>query len=105
MRAGVVQFVPLEPDLRATHRFGQTLGEIKRGGAADVVFKQVVEFIGKGIIGLRGAIFTLQIEHQRHQRFGNIAPAELAEMTALIGLGAKGIGVFVHIDLLAFCAA
>jgi hypothetical protein len=53
------------------------------------MFEQVVEFRLKCRIGLRGAVFTLQIEHQRHQGFSDVAPAELAEMAAIIGLIAE----------------
>ncbi len=50
------------------------------------MFEQVVELGLEGGIGFRGPIVLLQIEHQGHQGFGNIAPAELAEMALCVGL-------------------
>ena len=48
VRAGVVELVALEVDLRAFPRarramLGQALGEIERAGAADIMFEQIVE--------------------------------------------------------------
>jgi hypothetical protein len=99
VRAGVVQLVALEPDLGA-HTLGcilaQFLGEagreIERAGPADIVFEQVVEFGGNAGSALAFAVFLLEIEDQRHQRFGDIAAAELAEMAALVGLVAEAVG-------------
>ena len=98
MRAGVVQFIALEPDLRAFARWriladflGQTLGIIKRRWAADIMFKQIIELRGKGRVLLRRTIFAFQIEHERHQRFGDIASAELTKMATLVGLVAEGV--------------
>ena len=92
VRAGVIQLVALEPDLRAAHGFGQPLGEIERAGPPDIMFEQVVELRLKGGIGLRGAIFALQIEHQRHQRLGDVAPAVIAEMAAFVGHVTHAVG-------------
>src|SRR5690606_18436443 len=36
------------------------------------------------------------IEDQRHQRFGDVAAAELAEMPALVRLVTVGVGLFCH---------
>jgi hypothetical protein len=51
--------------------------------------QQIVELGLEGGVGLGGLIFAFQIQDQRHQRFGHIAAAELAEMAAIIGLGAQ----------------
>ncbi len=98
MRAGVVEFVALEPDLRAlaggrvlAERLGQSLGIIKRARPADIMFEQILELGGEGGIGLGRAIGDIKLEHERHQRLGDIAAAELAEMPAIVGLGAEGI--------------
>src|SRR5258705_251956 len=51
----------------------------------------------EGRIGLGVCIGLFQIEDQRHQRLGDEASAENAEMPALIGAGAEGIGqVWFH---------
>ena len=99
VRAGVVQLVALEPDLR-THafgrglaqRFGQALSVIKRARAADIMFEQVVELRLEGGVGLGGAVRLVEFEDERHQRLGDVATAEVAEMAALVGLGAVGVG-------------
>src|SRR5690606_29430954 len=83
----------LEPYLRAAEVIGQPFREIERAGAADVVFQQVLELRPERRVGLGRAIFTLQIEDQRHQRFGDVAAAELAEMPAFVGLVAEGVGL------------
>ena len=89
------------PSRRAFAQFlGQPLGIIERGGAADIMFQQIVELRLERRVGLGGAIFALQIKHQRHQRFGDIAPAILAEMAAFVRLVAEGIGFgFGHASL------
>jgi hypothetical protein len=60
------------------------------------MFEQVVELGSKRGVSLRGAIFALEIQHERHQRFGDIAPAELAEMAAIVRLVAEGVEGCVH---------
>ncbi len=92
VRAGVVQLVALEPHLCAAKCLCEPWCEIERAGAADIVLKQIVELCLEGRIGLGGGIFPLEVEDQRHQRFRDIAAAELAEMPAIVGLGAIGIG-------------
>src|SRR5262249_30699143 len=48
-------------------------------------------------VGLGLSVGLLQIEDQRHQRFGDKTSAEDAEMTALIRTAAEGIGqVLIH---------
>jgi hypothetical protein len=44
VRAGVVQVLALEVDLRATEQLRPALGVVERGGASHVVAQQVVEF-------------------------------------------------------------
>src|SRR5690606_30610249 len=95
-RAGVVELLALEPDFRAAELLGQPFGEVERARAADIVLEQVVELRLERRIGLRCAIFALEVEDQRHQRFGDVAAAELAEMAALVGLVAEGVGLVVH---------
>ena len=55
------------------------------------MLEQIVELGLKRRVFLRGAILTLEIKDQRHQRFCDIAPAEFAEMPALVGLGAVAV--------------
>ena len=60
------------------------------------MFQQIIELRGKGRVLLRRAIFALQIKHERHKRFGDIAPTKLTKMATLVGLVAKGVGVHIH---------
>ena len=60
------------------------------------MFEQVVEFFLERRVGLGRAIMFLEVEDQRHQRFGDIASAEFAEMTAIVGLVAEAVGCVVH---------
>jgi hypothetical protein len=53
------------------------------------MLQQVVELRCKCRVLFRCAIFAFQVEHERHKRFGDIAPAELAEMAAIVGLVAE----------------
>ncbi len=92
VRAGVIELVALEPHLCTAQRLGQPFGEIERRRTPDIVLHQVVEFGLELWIGLRRAVFSLEIQDQRHQRFGDIAPAEFAKVAAIVGLGAEGIG-------------
>ena len=90
--AGVIQLVALEVDLGAPQLLGQALGEIERTGPAGIVLEQIVELVLERRIGLGVIVGLFQIEDQRHQRFGDVAAAEDAEMPALVGAGAKTVG-------------
>ena len=68
---------------------GQSLGEIKRRRPADIVFEVAVHLRLERRIGLGVGIGFFQIEDQRHQRLGDEASAENAEMPALVGAGAE----------------
>ena len=72
---------------------GQPLGEIERARPADVVRVEVVELGLERGIGLGRLVGALQVEDQRHQRLGDEAAAEVAEVAALVGAGAEGVGL------------
>src|SRR3546814_7751365 len=55
------------------------------------MFEQIVELGPEGGVGLGGTIFALEIEDQRHQRLGDVAAAERAEMPARVGLLAQAV--------------
>src|SRR6185312_4611569 len=86
------ELLALEIDLGAAEMHGQTLGEIKRRGTADIVAQIAVHLGLEGWIGLGLGISLFQIEDQRHQRFRDKPSAEIAEMPALVGTAAEGIG-------------
>src|SRR3546814_6248042 len=98
VRAGVVEFLALEVDFGAVargrafaQRLGQPFGIIERAGAADIMFEQIVELGPEGGVGLGGTIFALELEDQRHQRLGDVAAAERAELPARVGLLARAV--------------
>ena len=92
VRAGVVQLLALEINFGAAEMLGQALGEIQRRRPADIVLEVAVHFGLKCRVGLGVGISLLQIEDQRHQGFRDKAAAENAEMPALVGTAAEGIG-------------
>ena len=69
---------------------GQPLGEIERRGPADIVREVAVHLGGTPDRPWLG-VGLLQFQDQRHQRFGDEAAAENAEMAALVRPGAEGI--------------
>src|SRR3546814_13308979 len=78
VRAGVVEILALEVNLCAkafagvpAQMLGQPFGEPQRARTADIIFQQIVELGLERRIGLRGAIVALEVEEQRHQRFGS----------------------------------
>ena len=93
VRAGMVEFVTLEPHLRAAQFFGNTRCEIERAGPAYIMFEQIVKLGGKGRVRLGAGIFRLKLENERHQRFRHIAPAKLAKMAAFVGPSPKTVGI------------
>lgn len=91
VRTGVIQLFPLEIDLGTTEMLGETLREIERGRAADIVPQVALHLRMECGIGLGRGVSLLQIEDQRHQGFGDETPTEIAEMAALVGTAAIGI--------------
>src|SRR3546814_4685433 len=77
VRAGVVQVLALQIDLCPAQRFGQARREIERAFAADELLEQIVNFRLERRVGRGGAIFPLKVQDPRHQRFRDIAAAEL----------------------------
>ena len=93
VRAGVVELLALEIDFRAAEMLGHALGEIERARAADVMGREVLQLVVEGRIGLGLLVGLLQRQDERHQRLGDEAAAENAEMAALVGAVAEGIGL------------
>ena len=92
VRAGVVELLALEVDLRAAEMLGEALGEIQRRRPADIILEVAVHFGLERRIGLGHGVGLFQLEDQRHQRFRNEASAEIAEMPGIVGTAAEGIG-------------
>ena len=91
VRAGVVELVALEVDLRAAEPLGQPLREVERARPADVVLQVVGELLGEGGVGARLVVGALDLEDQRHQRLGDEAAAVDAEMAAFVRSAAVGV--------------
>ncbi len=84
VRAGVVEVLTLEEDLRPAEVLGQALGEIQRAGAADVVALKVGQFVEERRIILGLLVFGGQRVDQRHQGFGDELAAEATEQAAIV---------------------
>src|SRR3546814_9678540 len=65
--------------------------EVERARAADIMFEQIVKLGLEGGVPLCGSIFALQIEDERHERFGDEAATEFPEMTPVVRLYAQAI--------------
>jgi hypothetical protein len=91
VRAGVVQVLALEVDLRAAIVRGQPLGEIERRRPAGSSSEVIHLGLERGI-GLGGAIGALEIEDQRHQRLGDEAAAVDAEAALIVGAVPQAVG-------------
>ena len=91
VRAGVAEVLALEEDARApAKRLRQAARLVERGGAADVVAEQRVEFGVEGGVLANEPVFGLQLIERRDQRLGHVAPAEPAEVA--FGIGERGEG-------------
>src|SRR5262249_37331305 len=91
VRAGVVQLIALQVNLRPAQVLGQARGEIERARAAGVVRVEGRELLVKLRVRLGGGVPGLKVEDQRHQRFGDEAAAVEAEESALVRPGAKRV--------------
>jgi hypothetical protein len=99
--AGVVEVLALEINLRAHQAGGrltlkvrgQPLGEIERRRPADIVLQMTVHLALERRIGFGRRIGLLELEDQRHQGLSDEAAAVDAEVPALVGSGAKRIGL------------
>ena len=74
VRAGVVQILALEQDLRAADFLRQALGLVDGAGPADVMLEVVVEFGDEGRIYPRRVIRGCQFLQRADQRFGDESP-------------------------------
>ncbi len=88
VRAGVIELLALQIDLRAAAVLGQAFGEVERGGAADVVALEVGQLLGERGVGLGLLVFGGQFMDQRHQGFGDVLTAEVAEQPGGVRTGA-----------------
>ncbi len=101
MAARVVELVALEVDFGAAlaalglrhlaEMRRQPLGVVKRARPSAVVEHEVGQLGLERRIVLGGVIGRLQIEDQRHQRFGNEPPAVEAEVSPLVGTGLQRV--------------
>jgi hypothetical protein len=90
VRAGMTEVFALEVDFRAAEFRGQIGGEVKRRRTADVLARQTLELGAKGRVAPRRAVRTLQLSERRDQCLRDVAAAELAEVSALIGIALHG---------------
>ena len=100
VRAGVVQLIALEIDLRTLPRLGlgaamlgDALGGPERARAAHIILQQAAPFGIEGGIGLGPGIGGLDLEDQRHQRLGDVAAAKAAKAPGGIRAALVGVGL------------
>src|SRR5665213_166651 len=91
VRAGVIELLALEVNLRAAAVRSKPLGEIQRRRPPNIICEVAVHFLLKFRIGLGRSVGLLQLKDQRHQRLGNKAAAIDAKMPALVGAGTERI--------------
>ncbi len=63
---------------------GQALSKIKRAGTSDIMGLQILQLRGKAVILFGRLISRFQIKDERHQRFGNKAPAIKSKPTLIV---------------------
>ena len=85
VRAGVVEVLALEPDLRAAQMLGQALGVIDRAGAADVVLQLVGELGLERSVVAHAQVFALELVERVHQGLGDEHAPVGAEVAARVG--------------------
>ena len=85
VRAGMIELITLQINLRATKMLGQAFSKIKRARAANIMGPEIIHLRRKSRVFLCRAIFLLQVQNERHKRFGDIASAKLAKTAILIG--------------------
>ena len=85
VRAGVVQILALEINLRAAEMLGPALGVIDGARPADVVLEFVFELGAELRIDAITLVCGLQLIERLDQRFGDEHAAIRAEMSALVG--------------------
>ncbi len=68
---------------------GQALGEIQRARPADVVALEVGQLLGEGRVLLGLLVLGGEVVDQRHQRLGDVLPAERTEQAFGIGAVAE----------------
>src|SRR5262249_10493453 len=83
-------------DLGAAEMRAQALGEIERRRPAHIIGEVAVHLFAKGRVALRLRIGVFELEDERHQGLGDEAATILSEMPALVGAGAKRMGLALH---------
>ena len=89
VRAGVVQVLALEQDLRATHLAAQALGVVDRAGPADVMLEVLVEGGDEGRIDAGGVVGGGQFLQGPDQGFSDETPAVAAEVATGVRIGVE----------------
>ena len=95
MCAGMVQFVTFQIKLGTTKMCGQPLGKIERAWQANIMCLVIGHVALEGLVGPGLLIGLFNVKDQRHQGFGNKAPAMNTEPAGLIRLVEKAVNVAV----------
>ena len=89
VRAGVVQVLALEQDLRAADFAAQALGVVDRAGPADVMLEVLVEGGDEGRIDAGGVVGGGQFLQGPDQGFSDETPAVAAEVATGVRIGVE----------------
>jgi len=89
VRAGVVQVLALEQDLRPADLAAQALGVVDRAGPAHVVLQVALEGGDELRILARGVVGGRQLLQRPDQGLGHETPPVPAEMALGIGIGVE----------------
>ena len=80
VRARVAEVLALEEDARPAAGSRQPLGEVERRRPAGVMGEEILEPEPEAGIGATRAVGPLELDERRHERLGDEAPAEAAEV-------------------------
>ena len=84
VRAGVTEVLALQVDLRAAQALGEARGEVERRLAAGVLAQVVAHLAPEVAVAAQLRVRRLELEQRRHERLGDVAAAELAEVPRAI---------------------
>src|SRR6185436_2865525 len=82
--AGMAEVLALEVDARPAALLAEPLGEVERRRPPGIVLEQAGEAALELAIALRRRPRLLELDQRRHERLGNEAPAEAAEVSVRV---------------------
>ena len=89
VRAGVRQVFPLQEDSGPAGCLGEAPRFVHRGRPPDVIAQQSFELRPEPVIVACREVRAFELFDRLDQRLGHIAPAELAEVSACVGIASE----------------